>query len=98
MDKGNPFIKLLSNAEENCSFKWWTKKLEDHNGLEDACRAARRRLSMQLASSFSESQFSHTTFITSGRRNRTGTEYLKILQVRFNLKLVMEDINKKLKE
>ena len=46
---------------------------------------------MMLSSSFSEAQFSHATFIASGRRNRTGVRYLNIKQfVKFNYAIIEE--------
>jgi len=100
-DEGiNIFDQFMGKEQEVLNpFSWWEKTVESYPSMEPLRKAAMIALTFQLASAFSESQFSFAERITSGVRASTGVKTLNIYQfVRFNSEVIKEELYKSFEE
>ncbi len=90
------FLNYVGSEESTNPFDWWKLQLEeDKDRLKDLSLTSYRTLTLQVGSTFSESQFSHSKIITSGCSAKTGVNTLNARQfIRFNAPIVEEEFEK----
>ena len=99
MTQTNVFNSFIEKEDPLDPFKWWNEVLETHEELLPLAKSAFVLMSRQLASSFSEAQFTSAKTITSGTSARTGTKTLNARQfVKYNLQIVRKDFDDHLHE
>ena len=91
----NVFLNYVGKEESTNPFDWWKLQLEeDKDRLKDLSLASYRTLTLQVGSTFSESQFSHSKIITSGCSAKTGvnkSSLVKNLDVQFRAQVILAE-------
>jgi|GEM_PF-2450579 len=90
----NIFDQFMGKDDEVLNpFEWWKKAVASYPSLEPLRKAAMIALTFQLASAFSESQFSFAERITCGVRASIGEKTLNVNQfVRFNTEVIKKEL------